>query len=73
MLGDIEIAFDHPEVAVDGGWSAVGKLAEEEPAFAVLVDDPRYAEIETRMLASVNADRQLLGLALFDENYEVLQ
>jgi tetratricopeptide (TPR) repeat protein len=73
LSGDIETAFAHLEAAVHGGWVAVGEPAEIEPALRALVDDPRYAELETRMLASVNEDRQLLGLALFDENYEVQQ
>ena len=72
-MGDIETAFAHLEAAVDGGWVAVGGLADVQPALRALVDDPRYAELETRMLASVNADRQLLGLAPFDENYQVRQ
>ncbi len=73
LMGDIETAFAHLEAAVDGGWVSVGEPAEVEPALRALVDDPRYAEIETRVLASVNADRQLLGLAPFDENYQVQQ
>jgi len=73
MLGDIDAAFGHLEAAVEGGWVAIGDPAEVEPALAVLVDDPRYAAIKTNVLAAVNADRQLLGLALFDENYEVQQ
>ncbi|MDX2412254.1 MAG: hypothetical protein QNK16_08395, partial [Woeseiaceae bacterium] len=71
MLGDTETAFDHLEAAVDGGWVAVGEPADVEPALRALVDDLRYAELEARMLASVNEDRQLLGLAPFDENYQV--
>jgi len=73
MSGDIETAFAHLEAAVDGGWVAVGEPAEVEPALRALVDDPRYAELETRMLVSVNTDRELLGLAPFDENYQVQQ
>jgi hypothetical protein len=73
MLGDIDTALDHLEAAVDSGWVAIGDPAEVEPALAVLVDDPRYAVIKADVLASVNADRELLGLALFDENYEVQQ
>ena len=73
MLGDIDAAFGHLEAAVEGGWVAIGDPAEVEPALAVLVDDPRYAAIKTNVLAAVNADRRLLGLALFDENYEVQQ
>lgn len=66
-------AFDHLEAAVDGGWVAIGDPAEIEPALAVLVDDPRYAVIKADVLANVNEDRELLGLALFDENYQVQQ
>ena len=73
MLGDIDTALDHLEAAVDSGWVAIGEPAEVEPALAVLVDDPRYAAIKTTVLANVNEDRELLGLALFDENYEVQQ
>ncbi len=73
VLGDTETAFAHLEAAVDGGWVSVGEPADVEPALRTLVDDPRYAELETRMLVSVNADRQLLDLAPFDENYQVQQ
>jgi tetratricopeptide (TPR) repeat protein len=73
LSGDIETAFSHLEGAVDGGWVAVGEPAEVEPALRALVDDPRYAAIKVDVLANVNADRDLLGLALFDENYELQQ
>ncbi len=73
LMGDIETAFAHLEAAVDGGWVAVGEPADVAPGLRALVDDPRYAGLETRMLASVNADRQLLGLEPLDENYQVQQ
>jgi TolB-like protein len=73
MLGDIDTAFDYLEAAVDSGWVAAGEPAEVVPAFAVLVGDPRYAAIKTSVLMAVNADRELLGLAPFDENYQVQQ
>jgi len=73
MLEDIDIAFAYLESAVDGGFRLIGDPAEVEPALAVLVDDPRFAAIKTRMLANVNADRELLGLALFDESYVLQQ
>ncbi|MDX2412696.1 MAG: hypothetical protein QNK16_10220 [Woeseiaceae bacterium] len=73
LSGDIETAFAHLAAAVDGGWVSVGEPADVAPALRALVDDPRYAELETRMLASVNADRQLLGLAPLDENYQAQQ
>jgi len=44
-----------------------------EPAFTVLADAPHFASIEATMLAAVNADRELPGLALSDEDYNVLQ
>ena len=73
MLGDIDAAFAHLEAAVDSGWVAIGDPAEIEPTLAVLADDPRYASIKANVLANVNADRELLGLGLFDENYQVQQ
>ena len=73
LLGDIDTAFAHLEDAVDGGWVAVGEPAEIEPGLRALVDDPRYSSIKATLLANVNADRELLGLALFDENYQVQQ
>ncbi len=73
LSGDIETAFVQLEAAIDGGWVSVGEPADVEPALRVLVDDPRYVELEARMLASVNADRELLGLAPLDENYQVQQ
>jgi len=73
MLGDIDAAFDHLQSAVEGGWVIVGDPVEVEPALAALENDPRFAEIEATMLARVNEYRGLLDLALFDENYHVLQ
>ena len=73
MLEDIDTAFAYLESAVDGGFRVIGDPAEVEPALAVLVDDPRFAAIKIRMLANVNADRELLGLALFDESYALQQ
>lgn len=73
LSGDIETAFAHLEAAVDGGWVAVGEPADIEPALRALAVDPRYATIKANVLANVNADRELLGLAPFDENYQVQQ
>jgi len=73
MLGDIDAAFDHLQSAVEGGWVIVGDPVEVEPALAALENDPRFTEIEATMLARVNEYRGLLDLALFDENYHVLQ
>lgn len=71
LIDDIDAAFEHLQSAVDGRFVMVGDLAEEEPAFSALVDDPRFDDIKATMLATVNSDRELLGLALFDENYQL--
>ena len=73
QLGDIDAAFEHLQSAVEGGWVIVGDPVDVEPALAPLADDPRFAEVEATMLAKVNEYRGLLDLALFDENYQVLQ
>lgn len=73
MLGDIDAAFDHLQSAVEGGWVIVGDPVEVEPALAALENDPRFTEIEAKMLARVNDYRGLLDLAPFDVNYQVVQ
>jgi len=73
MLGDIDTAFNYLEAAVDNGWIVSREPAEVMPALAVLVDDPRYVAIKADVLAGVNANRELLGLEPFDENYQVQQ
>jgi hypothetical protein len=72
MLGDIDAAFDHLQSAVEGGWVIVGDPVEVEPALAALENDPRFTEIEAKMLARVNDYRGLLDLAPFDANYQVV-
>jgi len=71
LLGDFELAFEHLRTAAEGGHVFFGDPTEAVPAFAVLADDPRFAEIKAMLLATVNRDRKLLGLAPFDENYEI--
>lgn len=71
LLGDIDAALEYLRSAAEAGYVIVGDPVEVEPALAVLADDPRFAEIKAMMLATVNRDRQLLGLAPFDENYEI--
>lgn len=70
---DIDVAFEHLRSAADGRVVIVGDPVTEVPAFAALAGDPRLAEIEATMLATVNSDRELLGLPLFDENYQIQQ
>lgn len=72
MMGDIDLAFEHLLVAVDGGASSGGELIDVTPELAVLADDPRISEIEDKMLATMNRDRAVVGLPPFDENYQVV-
>ncbi|MDH4125325.1 MAG: hypothetical protein OEW64_06395 [Gammaproteobacteria bacterium] len=71
MLGDKDEAFRYLQQAVDNGWNPVGKLTEVLPALAVLEGDPRLGAIETQMLATLNRDRAVVGLASFNADYTV--
>ena len=71
LLGDKEAALTQLQLAVDNGWLVFGSLAEAVPALAVLADDPRFAETETRMLETFNADRAIVGLPPFNADYQV--
>jgi TolB-like protein/tetratricopeptide (TPR) repeat protein len=71
MLGDTDAAFEKLQSAVDGGWVIVGDPVEVVPALAGLADDPRFAPIQAKMLNRVNEYREGLGLAPFDEDYEI--
>ena len=55
------------------GNSIIGNPVDAVPEFASLVDDPRFDELQAAMLANANADRKLLGLPLFDENFETVE
>lgn len=72
LLGDVDAAFDHLELAVERGWRIIGDPVESVPEFANLADDPRFDELKAAMLANANADRELLGLPLFDEDFQTL-
>ena len=71
LLGDTDAAFEHLELAVDRGMTSIGPLREWRPALALLADDPRFPEMEARMLASMNRDRAAVGLPPVNADYEV--
>jgi len=73
MLGDADKAFSHLEQAVNRGWRIIGDPVDTVPELASLADDPRFEELKSAMLANANADRELLGLPLFDENYQPVE
>ena len=73
MLGNKDEAFKQLRLAVDHGWNTAGPPSKIVPALAVLEGDPRLDDIESRMLATINRDRAVVGLPPFDANYVVVQ
>ena len=71
MLGDKDTAIKYLREAAEGGWTVGGMLTEEIPQLAILADDPRIDDIEDIMLATMNRDRNVVGLPPFDANYQV--
>lgn len=71
MLGDKDAAFDQMQIAVDGGWVSFGERLNEFPELESLYSDPRLAEMEAVMLETINRDRAIVGLPLFNANFEV--
>ena len=71
MLGDVDTAFEYLQAATNGGWAYIGGRLEEIPGLENLIDDPRFAEIESRMLATMNKDRAVIGLPPIDVDYQV--
>ena len=73
LRGDVDAALEHLQEAASSGWTSAGVPAEVTPAFALLVDDPRYQDIETTLLSNMNRDREIAGLPLLNADYEVEQ
>ena len=71
LRGDTDAAIEHLQQAASRGWTTSGVPAEVAPALAMLVDDPRYQEIEVTMLDNMNRDREIVGLPPLNANYEV--
>jgi len=72
MLGDKDAAFEYLLEAAEYGWTVGGDLVEHVPQFAVIADDPRIDDIEVIMLATMNRDREAIGLPPFDADYQVV-
>jgi len=71
LLGDADAAIEHLQQAASRGWTSAGVLADVTPALAVLVDDPRYQELEITLLDNMNRNREIVGLPPLNSNYEV--
>ena len=72
MLGDNDAAFEHLIEAVEGGWVVGGDIVDQIPQLAAIAGDPRMDDVEAIMLATMNRDRDVVGLPPFDVNYKVV-
>jgi hypothetical protein len=72
LNGEVDLALDSLARSAEQGMNTNGKLIAKEPAFAALVGEPRFAELEARMRDSLNRNRAIVGLPPVDANY-VLQ
>jgi TolB-like protein/Tfp pilus assembly protein PilF len=62
LMGDDDAALQHLAKAIDGGYIGPIRLARLWPAFASLEGDPRYEQIQSRMIKHLNEERKALGL-----------
>jgi len=72
LLGNIDEAFELLEEAVDAGVSSPTDPYETAPHFEALFDDPRFAVVRAKMLVNFNANREVLKLPPYDDNYQVM-
>jgi TolB-like protein/Tfp pilus assembly protein PilF len=70
LEGDKDRALEALTHSVDRGASSNGPVLVKEPAFAVLADDPRFVELESRMLANLNRNREIAGLPPVNADFE---
>lgn len=72
LSGRIDEAFEFLEKAVDAGASAETDPYKTAPEFAALFEDSRFPGMRARMLANFNANREILNLPPYDQNYQVM-
>jgi hypothetical protein len=72
LLGNIDTAFEYLDAAVDEGASSATDPYKTAPEFEALFDDPRFPGVRARMLANFNANREVLKLPPYDDNYQVM-
>ena len=71
MLGDIDAAFEHLQVAADGGWAPSENPRDSLFVFENMFDDPRFADVEATMLMTLNRDRAEVGMPALNVDYQV--
>jgi uncharacterized protein YkwD len=62
LAGDLNASLDNLQHAIESGLIGGADLAVEYPALAVLVGEPRFAELQARMNERRNEERAKLGL-----------
>lgn len=75
LRGNSDAAFSSLQMAVEQGWAPVpvGDLATVVPEFASISGDSRFVAIEEAILATVNRNREIVGLPPFDRDYQVVE
>ncbi|MDH4073876.1 MAG: hypothetical protein OEV41_12315, partial [Gammaproteobacteria bacterium] len=63
LAGDHDAALEWLDRSVNRGLQTYAPMKTWMPALAVLAADPRFAEIEAKMIDNVNEDRKALGVA----------
>jgi TolB-like protein len=63
VSGDYDSAIEQLGIAVDKGFTSLAsRIASKNPSFEPLEGDPRYEEIQARMVENLNRQRAELGL-----------
>ena len=71
--GNDDEALSWLEMSVENGLQAYAPLAVADVSFASLQDNPRFIEIEAKMIANINEDRVALGMDPIDPYKEFWQ
>jgi len=72
LLGNVDAAFEYLDKAVDGGVSSPVDPYEQWPEFEALFEDQRFPVLRAKLLANFNANREVLNLPPYGENYQVM-
>ena len=72
MLGEVDLAFQYLDEAIAAGLTSSADPYDNSPELAALFDDTRFPGARARILANFNANREVLKLPPYDENYQVM-
>ena len=72
LLGNADAAFEQLDKAANAGFAYSRDPYDQSPEFAALFEDPRFPAVRAKMLANFNANREVLNLPPYGENYQVM-